>query len=166
MGWNVPRYPLEALVAHCGLSENQLRLTVRASTSRWKDAKAKGITERTADLWANRAGYHPSEVWPELTDALIAEHEAQEEARAEAKRRAARESARRRYQDPERREVLKARRRKQYEESTEYEKAAARRRYAANPEREMERRRAYYEANKERVLASQRAYRERKRVAS
>lgn len=54
-----PLEPLERLAP-------ALRATVRASSAAIAIARQEGLTVAQADTWANRAGYHPAEVWGDL----------------------------------------------------------------------------------------------------
>lgn len=67
------RYPLDALVAASGLTEAALGRKVGLSGSTLKLARTEGLAERSADLFACRAGLTPWLVWPDWLEDLEVE---------------------------------------------------------------------------------------------
>ena len=146
---NDVRYPIEPLAAAMGESPASLGRLLGLSGSSWKDARDNGLSEKRADRYAVRAGFHPYEIWPEMAERHITEAAA-EEARREAARQERRRAAARRYaskrrKDPEYRAAA-AEYLRDYRSSDRAKAAAA------------AYRRAYYRENRDRELARQREY--------
>ena len=69
---NTRLYPLQPLLDMIGGSQNAA-LSKLGINNRLRRQKylAEGVSEKVADRLATRAGYHPSEVWPEMVDHAI-----------------------------------------------------------------------------------------------
>lgn len=60
------RYPLAALVEASGLTEAEFGRRVGLSGTTLVKARSDGFVESAADRYACRAGFHPSQVWPDF----------------------------------------------------------------------------------------------------
>lgn len=156
------RYPIEpllALLAERGLSTTAAGLLLGCSGSSMKDALERGVLVKAADRFANRAGYHPAEVWPTwVSDA------------EEAARRQSNEWKRQWRRTPRGRASELASQQRWREECRDYKRAADRERAARlraeDPERKRELDRAYWERNRDRINAARRARRQGKKAES
>lgn len=150
------RYPLQPLadLVGCPLAELGRRLGVSGST--WRNYRDRGVSFDVADRLATRAGFHPANVWPEWTDALVEGCEQPCAApdcdvrfvptraghvycSATCRRRIAK---RRELATPTGAARNRERRRRYYAENRQYEIGREARRYWADPERARERKRA------------------------
>jgi hypothetical protein len=61
------RYPVSSLLDMVSLPRDQVRRLLGVSGSAWGGYMTNGIRASTAELWAERLGFHPYEVWPELS---------------------------------------------------------------------------------------------------
>jgi hypothetical protein len=67
----VKRYPFADLARTMGLSEHQAGVALGLSGSTQQEYRQRGVTERVGDRLACKAGFHPSEVWPDwMTDSI------------------------------------------------------------------------------------------------
>ncbi|CAB5217700.1 hypothetical protein UFOVP209_6 [uncultured Caudovirales phage] len=66
-GTRAPRiWPIEPLLDITGITRfTHLARAVRANGVTASSALNEGLTDRQADNWAIRCGYHPAEIWPE-----------------------------------------------------------------------------------------------------
>lgn len=141
------RYPIEPLAALMGLSPGQALAQLGCSGSTAKEYRTIGVSERVADRLATTAGFHPSEVWPEIVDAAIDALKI-ECAREDCTVRFVPANRRQRYCHRNCKDVVNTRRRRQRPEV-----AAAAREYAAR----------YREENYDYVVRAEAARREAKR---
>ena len=66
------RYPLAPLAEALGLpNTSMLARHLGLSGTTWKEYRDQGVSEKVADRLACRAGFHPSEVWPDIVDEWI-----------------------------------------------------------------------------------------------
>lgn len=149
-----PRYPLTTLLDMMGYqSVNKAAEALGVSGTTYVRYSCHGVTERTADRLAVRAGFHPAEVWPELTDhqinaasrvcarpncttMFVPNRSDQKYCDAPCRRHMAekRYRERKRATDPEWVASRRAKRRDYYAECGQYERAEHLRRYWDNPE--------------------------------
>jgi len=59
----LPRYPLQTLLDHAGISQTHLKRALNANSQAIKAAREKGLDPYQADRYAVRFGFHPGEVW-------------------------------------------------------------------------------------------------------
>ncbi|WCO67898.1 hypothetical protein PO878_04065 [Iamia majanohamensis] len=175
------RYPFAPLAEAMGETEAQACRTLGVSGSTEKQYRTEGLSERTADRLATRAGWNPVNIWPDWGTELLEkagpwvddrpvcpecdEHFTRgrrDQVYCSARcrcRRASRESRRRRWaEDPEYRErTLTAARRYRDEVGAEGRRRMRRAQYRANGHAERERARERYRANAEEEKAKRRA---------
>lgn len=66
------RYPMAPLLALTGMSESAFARLVWLSGTTLKNAREHGFVESAADRYACRAGFHPSQVWPDFAHDVCA----------------------------------------------------------------------------------------------
>lgn len=66
------RYPLAPLADLMHLSENQALEKLKVGGSTGGTYRREGLSAAAAERLAERAGFHPFEVWPELRDDVLA----------------------------------------------------------------------------------------------
>ena len=64
-------YSLESLVTASGLSEAALARAVGLSGTGLKQARVRGLSDRSADRYAVLLGFHPAEVWADWWDVPV-----------------------------------------------------------------------------------------------
>lgn len=149
-----PRYPLSTLLDMMGYDTiHRAADALGVSGTTYAQYSCHGISERTADRLAIRAGFHPAEVWPELADhqitaasrpctrpgctnTFVPSRRDQKYCGLACRRHVAQKRYReRKYAtDPEWVETMRAKRRDYYAECGQYERAEHLRRYWENPE--------------------------------
>ena len=137
-----------------GLDTSALARVLGLSGTTWKEYRDQGVTERVADRLAVKAGFHASEIWPEIVDDWIAASSlecadpncAKPFLPTNRRQRFCCPSCRSNYHkrnkyatDPEFRQMLKDRARQAYRESAGYYRKQQARRYWSNPEMQRER---------------------------
>jgi hypothetical protein len=71
----VKRYPIEPLCVAMCMTPNTAMIRLGVSGSTQQKYREEGVNDKTAELLALRAGFHPFEIWPELAeDRLAAMH--------------------------------------------------------------------------------------------
>ena len=64
-------WPIKPLLDATGLTlVTHFARRVKANGQTARRAYTKGLTDRQADQWAIRLGYHPGEIWPDWFDRL------------------------------------------------------------------------------------------------
>lgn len=69
------RYPVEPLCSWLGMSLSQACLTVGLSGSTQKAARCHGLSRQSVDTVSAKLRVHPSEIWPEVVDHDIEDHQ-------------------------------------------------------------------------------------------
>lgn len=137
-----PRYSILPLIELLACSDSQVTRRLRMSGASLNRYRAEGVSEQQAEALALRAGFHPFNVWPELTAARCESMERECAApdcdvrfvRAFQSRRIWchprckwRTDARKRRATPDGAAANRERRRRYYAENSDYERARQRR---------------------------------------